>query len=286
VSLAQLSDVGLSKALVNKWLARGRLHRVHRGVYSIAPTALLSGLGHYMAAVLAAGPGAALSHRSAAAILELRGTDRSKIEVITAREHTRLIEGVQVHRSRTLTRADIEPVNGIPCTTVARTLLDLAAVVSPRALERAIEQGEIQQRLDLYALQGQIKRNRGTVGGKRLAAALAYYVGQAPTESELEELLHAHLRAADLPAPERQAHIDPGDGEPPLRVDFAWRAQRVVVETDGGRYHRTRRAFEADRRRDQRLTLAGWRVIRITWRQLVEEPERVIALLTQLLRPA
>ena len=107
-----------------------------------------------------------------------------------------------------------------------------------------------------------------------------------PTESELEDRVFELLRQGNFPLPERQVHIDPGDGEPPVRVDFAWRAHKLVVETDGGRYHRTQRAFESDRRRDQRLTQAGWRVIRITWRQLRDEPERILRMFETLLGPA
>jgi very-short-patch-repair endonuclease len=240
-----------------------------------------------MAAVLAAGPGAALSHRSAAALQELRATDRAKIDVIVARESTRNIDGVQVHRSRTLTPADITIVDGIPCTTVARTLLDLGAVIPTRALERAVEQAEVQHVLDGRAIQDQLQRNPRTRGAQRLRAVMADHDDTAaPTESELEERLFVVLRRGDLPLPERQVHIDPGDGEPPVRVDFAWRAQKLVVETDGGRYHRTQRAFESDRRRDQRLTQAGWRVIRITWRQLRDEPERILRMFETLLSPA
>ena len=279
--------IGLSRALIQKWLERGRLHRVHRGVYSIAPPELLSRRGRYMAAILAAGPGAVLSHRSAADLHELRATDRATIDVIVARESTRTIEGVHVHRSRGLIPADITEIDGIPCTTVARTLLDLAAVIPVRPLERAIEQAEVQHVLDGRAIQDQLQRNARTKGAKHLRAAMAGHdETAAPTESELEEWLYSVLRRGNLPLPERQVYIDPGDGEPPVRVDFAWRARKLVVETDGGRYHRTQRAFESDRRRDQRLTQAGWRVIRITWRQLRDEPERILRMFETLLGPA
>ena len=239
-----------------------------------------------MAAVLAAGPGAALSHRSAADLAELRATDRRRIDVIVPREHAARIAGVAVHRSRTLTPADITTVDGIPCTTVARTLLDLAAVTPRRSTERAIEQAEVQGVLDYRATVAQLERNRSTRGAKRLRAALADHAGDAPTESELEERFLALCRQAGLPLPERQVHINPDDGEPALRVDFAWRAQRLVVETDGGKYHRTRAKFESDRRKDQRLALAGWRVLRITWRQLIDEPARIVETIRKLLRQA
>jgi very-short-patch-repair endonuclease len=117
-----------------------------------------------------------------------------------------------------------------------------------------------------------------------VASILADYRTDAPTESELEELLLSLCREAGLPPPERQFYIDPGDGEPMIRADFAWPAQRLIVETDSDRYHRTRKGFESDRRRDQRLVLAGWRVIRITWRQLEEDPRRIQTLIATALR--
>jgi hypothetical protein len=151
------------------------------------------------------------------------------------------VEGVDVHRSITLTPADITTVDGIPCTTVARTIHDLAAVVSRRATERAIEQAEIREVLDLRKLQDVLARNARTRGARHLRAIFADRFATAPTESELEEEFLALCRAAGLPLPERQVHIIPGDGEAAVRVDFCWRAQKLVVETDGGRYHRTPR---------------------------------------------
>ncbi len=238
-----------------------------------------------MAAVLACGPGAVLSHRSAADLHELRATDRSNIDVTMSGEHRRIVQGVDVHRSRTLTVNDVTDVDGIPCTTVARTIHDLAGVVNRRSVERAIEQADVQEVLDYGALHEQLQRNGNTAAAHRLRAILADHKRAAPTESELEEDFLALCRRAGLPLPERQVYITPGDGEPAVRVDFCWRAHKLVVETDGGKYHRTRRAFESDRRKDQRLTLAGWRVLRITWRQLQDEPQRIAAMIARALRP-
>lgn len=171
-------------------------------------------------------------------------------------------------------------VDGIRVTTVTRTIADLADVLPERAVERAIERAAHLAVLDGNELDRQIARHpRGAVM-QRLTRAKPI---AAPTESELEELVVAVYRAAGVPEPERQVQIDPGDGAPIVRADFAWRKQRVVLEADGYRFHGPRPAFESDRRRDQRLTKAGWRVIRVTWRQLVEEPQAVIALLRSLL---
>ena len=285
ISLAQLTALGFGARAVQKRASSGRLYRVHPGVYSMVPPELLTRRGRWMAAVLACGQGAVLSHRSAAALHELGAAGRSRIDVTVPMPYARRIKGVSVHRSRTLTVADTAVVDGIPCTTVARTLLDLGAVVGRRPLERALEQADVQEVLDYAVLIDQIERNHGTRGARRLRAVLAdHHAGDAPTESELEERLLALCRASGLPLPERQVQIWLRDGEPAVRVDFVWRAQKLIVETDGGRYHRTRRAFESDRRKDQRLTLAGWRVLRITWRQLADEPQRIATLIAAALR--
>ena len=136
-SLAQLVAIGFTASAIHKRASSGRLHRVHQAVYSLAPPELLSRDGRFMAAVLACGPGAVVSHRSAAALHELRATARSGIEVTVPRENIRVGEGVQIHRSRTLTAADVTTVKSIPCTTVARTLLDLAAVLPRRGVRAA-----------------------------------------------------------------------------------------------------------------------------------------------------
>src|SRR5205085_12535471 len=132
LSLAQLVDLGLASSTVRERAAENRLHRSHRGVYSLVPRSLLSRQGHWMAAVLACGPGAVLSHRTAAALHELRPTQRANIDVTVPSRSRRRHPGIDIHRSTTLTAADITIVNGIPCTTVARTMFDLAEVVNRR----------------------------------------------------------------------------------------------------------------------------------------------------------
>lgn len=174
-------------------------------------------------------------------------------------------------------------VEGIPCTSLARTLLDLADVVSQRELERACDQAEVLQLFDLHALEDVLERARGRRGVRALRAALT---GQATattlTRSELEEGLLELCRAARLPAPQLNAWIALDGGG--LEADFLWREQRLIVETDGRQVHTTSQAFERDRRRDQRLVLAGWRVVRFTWRQVVREPAIVEATIRALLR--
>jgi hypothetical protein len=283
-SLAQLTELGLSGSAVRKRATSGRLHRVHRGVYALAPPELLSRNGRFLAAVLACGLGALLSHRSTAALQQLRATDRAGIDVTIPRRSSLNHPGIDVHCSRTLTAADVTTINGIPCTTIPRTLLDLAAVVNEPQLNRALNQAEVLEVLDIRALHAQLERNGRHPGAPKLREALTeHYPAQAPTESELEAGFVTLCRAAGLPQPERQVYVAPDDGEPAMRVDFLWREARLVLETDGGKYHRTRHAFEVDRRRDQRLTLAGWRVVRVTWRQIKRDAATVATLVAGLL---
>jgi len=283
-SLDQLRDVGLTAPAVRYRVATGRLHRIHHTVYSLVPRELLGREGLYMAAVLACGPGAVLSHRSAAVLHELRDWGYTRIEVTVPGRSGRRHEGVKVHRSTTLTTADVTVVNNIPVTTVARTLLDLAEVVTGRQLERSFDQAEIVETLDLRAIQDQLARNPTRRGAKAVRHVLeTHYIGSTPTENDFEDAFLALTRRLGLPDPESQFYIDPRDGERPIKVDFAWPGRRIAVETDGRRTHRTQQAFETDRRRDQRLTAAGWKVIRTTWRQLKYRPHELAPVLLKLL---
>ena len=287
LTLADLTALGCSERAVHRRAAVGRLHRLHRGVYALVPASLVSARGRDLAAVLACGPSAALSHRSAAELHGLRSSTRATVEVIVPGRSTHGHLGIEVHRSVNLTAQDITRVDGIPVTTVSRTLVDLAAGVPGRQLERALDQAEVLRIFDLDALLDQIERNRTTRAAHRLAATLERHVaGSTVTRSELEEWFLALCRDAGLPAPEVNAYVDPGDGAPGLRPDFVWRQAAVAVEVDGAATHLTRAAFEADRARDLRLVGAGWRVLRVTWRQLHERPREIAATLRALLTPA
>jgi predicted transcriptional regulator of viral defense system len=276
VELGQLRDLGLATRTVQQRAAAGRLHRIHHGVYSLVPLELLTREGRWMAAVLACGPGAVLSNRSAAALLGLRAAGWTRIEVTVPGRSCRQRDGIKVHRSATLTLQDTTLVKHIPCTTTARTLLDLAEVVVRRQLERAFDESEILELFDLRALNDQLGRNPHRPGAAIVRAVLEeHYVGSTATRSQLEEAFLALCRKAGVPDPQVNAWIDLGDGELPILADFAWREQRVIVETDGRRVHGTRRARERDTRRDQRAVLAGWQPIRTTWRQVMDRPHEL-----------
>lgn len=277
----------LSPRAVQKRAVAGGLHRLHAGVYSIVPRHLLKREGLWMAAVLACGEGAVLSHRSAAALHGLRPSGGVKIDVTVPCRSRRGHEGVRVHCSTTLTEADVTVVNGIPVTTVARTLLDLGEAITQRQLERAFDQADILEALDGRAIDDQLARNPTRAGAKKVRKVLTeHYIGSTPTENEFEEKFLALTRDLGLPDPRPQFYIDPGDGEPLIRADFAWPDRKIAVETDGRKTHGTKQAFESDRRRDQRLVAAGWIVIRVTWRQLKFRPHELRPVLLKLLGPA
>jgi hypothetical protein len=240
-----------------------------------------------MAAVLACGPGAVLSHRSAARLHELRDWGYTKIEVTIPGRSARAHPGVAVHRSTTLTDEDVTVVNNIPCTTVHRTLLDLAEVVDQRQLERAFDQADSLEVLDLAAINDQLARNPTRPGAKAVKAVLdEHFIGTTLTRNEHEELLLSITRGLGLPDPECNALIVLPDGGPPLHPDFVWRDQRIIVEADSDKWHGSRQRQEIDRRRDQRLTAAGWRVIRTSWRQMTYRPDELRKILLKLLGPA
>jgi hypothetical protein len=281
LGLDQICALGITASAVRQRAAAGRLHRVFHAVYSIVPPSLLKREGWWMAAVLACGRGAVLSHRSAAALHALRPYNGRQIDVTVPRRSSLRHDGIVIHRSTTLTDADSTDVDGIPCTTVARTLFDLADITGRRGLERAFDQSEIHEAFDLIAMQDQLARNTG----RRKACGLIkvvlneHYIGSTPTVSWFEERLLPITRSLGIPDPEVNQWLILRDGGPAVKPDFMWRRQRLIIETDGEKTHGTRQAFESDRRRDQRLILAGWRVIRITWRQLDRRPHEVRALL-------
>jgi hypothetical protein len=280
VSLAQLQLLGLSKAAVSKRTKSGRLTRIHRGVYAVGH-ARLTAHGRWMAAVLAYGPRAVLSHRSAAALHGIRPTNRSNAEVTLPSQSATSRPGIDVHRSATLQPADVTEVDGIPCTSVARTLLDLAEVVNERGVEQAVDQAEVLRLFDLRGVDDVLSRAVGRRGARVLRRVLAEYYGPTLTDGQLEERFLAICREAALPTPEVNVWITLDDGIT-YKADFLWRAERFIVETDGWGSHGTRRAFESDRRRDRRLRLAGWDVVRFTWRDVEREPDETTAVLAAL----
>lgn len=278
ITVIQLLAVGLSRSGINDWVRRGRLHRIQRGVYAVGHTALRRE-ARLLAAVLACGAGAVLSHRSAASLWGLRRSAMSRVEVSVPRGHGRRTrEGILVHRSGTLRPVDVTVRDGIPVTSVARTLVDLAEVVPTRSLERAADQAEIERLFDLRALTDVIAAHPQRAGCARVAALLkSHAIGTTIIRSDLEDRM---LAICDRAGVERPAVNARAAG---LEVDFLWVRQRLVAEADSRRYHAHRAAFERDRERDAVLLTEGFRVVRFTERRIVAAPGEVASTLRRLL---
>lgn len=257
-------------------VAIGRLHRVHQGVYAVGHSRLTR-KGRWMAAVLAHGPQAVLSHRAALALWELRPTAPGPINVTVPARGRRSTGEIRAHNVRT--PPDSTRVDGIPVSTVAQTLLDVAETLGRQQLRLAVEAADRRELLDGRAIDALIRRSPGRHGAPALRAALATLTGYAPwTQSELERAFLAFTRAHGLPEPQCNVLIAGA------LVDAYFPHARLIVEVDGYQWHRGRAQFEEDRRRDVALMLAGYRVIRLTQRRLIEEPERVALELSTLLR--
>jgi very-short-patch-repair endonuclease len=250
-----------------------RLHRIHRGVYALGHKRLTA-KGRWMAAVLACGPGAILSHRDAAALHDLRRIGSGKIDVTAPSRHN--LPGVRCHFVRGLHPEESTAVDGIPVSSLARTYLDLAEIVTHDRLIDALEGGQRQDKLDVGALHAVIARNPGRRGIKPLQAAVAELADEPPLlQSGLERAFRALAHTHHLPQPQFNVYVE---GE---LVDVVWPEHRLVVEVDGRKWHIGKRAFGEDRRRDRKLVRAHWRVVRFTDEQ---DPAGVAAELSELLR--
>jgi very-short-patch-repair endonuclease len=276
VTRRQALAAGVGPGAIRDRLRRGALHREHRGVYLVGHP-VRPPLAREHGALLACGPRALVARRSAAAIwrlLEPRPADA--VEVLVVGRRTRSRSGISVGHTADLTAAEVRRVDGVAVTSPARTIVDLAAGVSARELERLVHEAQVLRLASPRAVLTALDR-AGPVAG---AAALRALVGddtRGVTRSEAERALLRLVLAAGLPEPRLNARVGA------FMVDAWWPSRRLVVEVDGFRFHGTRRAFERDRRRDAELQAAGQRVVRVTWRQLRREPLAVAASLATLL---
>lgn len=260
LSSAQLLALGVTSHAIRRWLRAGRLHRLHRGVYALGHRAL-SAQARDLAAVIACGDRALLSHRSAGFRWGLVRASRG-IEVTAPRSVGRHA-GAVVHATRSLVDEDRVLIDSIPVTSPARTVVDLADVLSERRLADALHQAEVLRLLDLRQIENTLVRLPGRRGRHRLRRVIAAYGGGPPltrSEAEVRFLQVCRDHAVAIP----QANVSVGGYE----VDFLWREAGLVVEVDGAAAHQTRRAFHEDRSRDRALAAQGIQVLRITWRDL------------------
>src|SRR4051812_23313988 len=259
VSRAQLRGIGMSDTAITGAVARGQSHTVRRGVFAVGHP-LLGAHGRWMAAVPALGPGTRISHGSAADPWAIRRSATARIDATvpgTGGRRRRL----GVHR-------------GIPVTSAARTLLDLAAILDERGLERALDRAEQLELTDYPALDALARARPGHHGAGKLRRALTTHeAGTTITRSELEELFLALCRRHGLPKPLVNSWLEA------KQVDFLFPRHRLIVETDSWTHHRSRQAFENDRARDALMARAGYRTLRFTYRQIEQEPAGVAATL-------
>ncbi len=278
VARRQLLAMGLGAGAIEHRLRTGRLFLLHKGVYVVGRQSLTP-RGYWMAAVLAAGPGALLSHRSAAALHGIRQSNQVKIDVTVPKGHRGDRPTIHIHSS-TLDAEDIATVDGIPVTSVARTILDLASVLDKDPLLRVVEEADRREKFDLRAMERVMARRPRARGRVKLGEILADYRDAPDTRSKLERDFFALVKRAKLPPPQLNTMVAG------FLVDVCWPQWRLVVELDGRDFHARRRAFETDRIRDAALQRHGFRILRITYKRLREQPAAVIADILALARLA
>ncbi len=270
VARSQLLELGYGADAIKHRVARGRLYPIFRGVYAVGRPELTKH-GRWMAAVLACGPDAVLSHDSAAALWNIRNPTSESVEVSVPGADRRR-PGVVVHRRKDLTAGDVARRHGIPVTNPACTLIDLAARLDRRRLEAALNEADKHGLVTLSMLQLTLESAPRRPGSRPMRALLGDWTF-ALTDSELERRFLGIARAAGLPAPETQRHVNG------FKVDFFWPGLGLVVETDGARYHRTAAQQTRDRVRDQRHAAAGLTPLRFTHAQVAGDAAHVRATL-------
>jgi very-short-patch-repair endonuclease len=269
IAARQLVQAGFSKPAIRHRVNAELLRRVHQGVYVYGP--VTGPRWEEWAALLACGARAVLSHGTSLALDGLR--DRPAIVHVIRPSATAERRGVLIHRGK-LRPDEIRIVHGLRATSPLRTIQDLAPSMPAVELARLIEEMQVRGLID------HVEPVKNRPGAPKLRAVLAQAHEPSLTRSEAERRLLGLIRAARLPQP--QTNVRVGRHE----VDMLWRDQRVIVEIDGFAFHSSRAAFERDRARDAELQALGYRVLRITWRRLVNEPEAVIALLAGALSAA
>jgi hypothetical protein len=276
VSIQQLiGSLGYSRSAVNRAVESGHLHRLHRGVFAVGHTNL-SPQGECMAAILASGPRALLSHLSAAWLWGISGGSPAPYDVTTpVRRKPR--PPIRLHEARLIAPEDRALREGIPVTALPRTLLDLAATVRFDWLEKMLERSEESGLFDLRAVEELLERTVGHHGHGRLRKAIALYEPSSFTRSGLEKRFLELWLETDLPQPHSN-YVEQG-----FELDCYWPEFRFAVELDVFETHGTRAAFERDRQRQEDLLLAGIAMTRVTGPRLEREPHEVIARIARLL---
>lgn len=283
----QAVELGATRSFIRHRLKQRRWRVVRPRVFRLLG-APLDWPGPIHAAVLGAGPDAFASHWSAAALHEIPGFSPGRLEITVRRGRTPAMSDVTTHQTRMLPDAHVKKVGGIPVTTVARTLFDLAGTVHPlrtaRALDTCLNRRCVTPAA-VWDVVGDLAK-RGRAGSRVVRELLLVRgEGQVAPASELESLLVRVMTEAGLPLPAREVDVGDADGWVG-RVDFAYRDARLLIEADSRLHHSSLTDLEADRARDNRLMASGWRVLRVTWRMLVDRPNEIAALVDAALRTA
>jgi very-short-patch-repair endonuclease len=272
VTTQQLHGAGITRDAIAHRLMTGSLHRRYRGVYLVGSPIAPPG-GAELAAVFACGDDAFISHRSAAVLWGFVPARAGAIDVTVFGRNRRQRHGINLHRVEHLDRRDRRTCNGIAVTSPARTLIDFAADSEGDELEAALSEARALNLVDNGDIEAALDRAGNRNGVARMRRLLRIEDDHGFTRSKAERLMRRLLRGADLPQPQCNVRIH---GQ---RPDFLWRDQRLVVQVDGYQFHGHRSAFERDRRKDQVLITAGYRVVRVTWLQMQHEPLRVVAVI-------
>jgi very-short-patch-repair endonuclease len=278
LSLAQMRGAGLSESGIRREVAQGRLHPLFRAVYAYG-NPNVGERGKLWAATLACGPGAVVSHRSAAALVGLIDRGPVVIDVIARGSRGRKIDGIRVHRVRPLRRDEIGTFDGIPCTSPARTFVDLAATVGLRTLRSGFERAAAKRLLDLDAIEVVLARGprrgagllRGLIAEWRLAAPVAR---RGRLKSPLEAKVLPMVLRGGAPEPRLNTPVRLASGKS-IEVDFLWEAERFVVEADSRDFHATDVAFIRDRWRDRELMRVGYATLRVSHQEAESESAAV-----------
>jgi very-short-patch-repair endonuclease len=269
----QAIELGVTGERLHTLLRNGIIERACRSVYRLSGSTP-TWRQKLMIAVLAAGPGAAVSGRAAAALWRIPGYGEGPVEITQSRRPSRRFKVADEHSSRHLPAEHIRTIDGIPVTCIERTVFDIAAHSGERRAKHLVKLVVGRKLTAISKLAAVLIEMgaRGRRGTRMLRAVLAGLAEEPLTESELEDLVLAVLRAAGIELPERQIEVG-GTKAPVGRIDFLYRVARIVIEADSKRWHGDWVATEADHRRDALLTAAGYHVIRTNWGQLVDEPE-------------
>ena len=273
VTRKQLLELGLGKGAIKSWVSTGRLYRVHRGVYAVGCPAVTP-FERAMAAVLACGERAVLSHASALTLWGIWKRWDTPFHVTIVGD--RRLKSVRIHRVRRLDRGETTRQHGIPVTTLARALLDCAPSMRPKALNRAINDGRLAGQLRPTTLLELAARHPSHAGSPLIKAALGS-TAERPTRSDFEAGFPGFCERHSLPIPRMNAIVCGHE------VDALFEREKVIVELDGWAFHSSRASFESDRSRDADTLAAGFETLRITWARYRHHPTKEAARLHAIL---